>query len=57
MFCWPLLLPAGVHWLDGSLHVARKDRHHDEWDRPVEPDDPYGPGLESFDDMTGDQER
>jgi hypothetical protein len=25
-----------VRWVDGRLHVARKDRHHDEWDRPVE---------------------
>jgi hypothetical protein len=26
-----------VHWVDGSLHVARKERHHDEWDPPIEP--------------------
>jgi hypothetical protein len=29
---------------NGRLHVARKERHPDEWDRPVEPYDPYGPG-------------
>jgi hypothetical protein len=45
-----------VRWVDSTLHVARKERHPDEWDRPVEPYDPYGPGLESFDDVTGDQE-
>ena len=33
-----------VHGVDGSLHVARKERQPDEWDRPVEPYDPYGPG-------------
>ena len=27
------------------LHVARKERHHDEWDRPVEAYDSYGPGV------------
>jgi hypothetical protein len=29
--------------VDGRLHVARKARHHDEWDPPIEPYDPYGP--------------
>ncbi len=29
---------------DGRLHVARKAKHPDEWDPPVEPYDPYGPG-------------
>jgi hypothetical protein len=38
-----------VHWLDGSLHVARKERHPDEWDRPVEAYDPYGPGIDEED--------
>jgi hypothetical protein len=45
-----------VRNVSGRLHVARKERHPDEWDRPVEAYDPYGPGLESFDDVTGDQE-
>jgi hypothetical protein len=27
----------GVRWLDGSLHVVRKERHHDKWDPPIEP--------------------
>jgi len=35
-----------VRWVDGRLHVARKDRHPDEWDRPVEPHDRYGPPRE-----------
>jgi hypothetical protein len=26
------------------LYVARKPRHHDEWDPPIAPYDPYGPG-------------
>jgi hypothetical protein len=30
---------------DGQLHVARKPRHHDEWDPPIAPYDPYGPGT------------
>jgi hypothetical protein len=33
-----------VRCVSGRLQVARKERHHDEWDRPVEADDPYGPG-------------
>jgi len=44
-----------VRWVDGRLHVARKDRHHDEWDRPVEGYDP-GPGVEVLDDVTAFQE-
>src|SRR5947209_1002418 len=32
-----------VRWVNGSLHVARKERHHDEWDPPIEPSYPYGP--------------
>jgi hypothetical protein len=31
--------------VDGRLHVARKVRHHDEWDPKTEPYDPYGPGT------------
>jgi hypothetical protein len=27
---------------DSRLHVARKERHHDEWDPPIEPYDPTG---------------
>jgi hypothetical protein len=38
-----------VRWESGRLHVARKDRHHDEWDRPVEPYDSYGPGADEED--------
>jgi len=41
-----------VHWVDGSLHVARKDRHPDEWDRPVEAYDPCGPGVEELEPVT-----
>jgi hypothetical protein len=45
-----------VRWVSGPLHVARKDRHPDEWHRPVEAYDPYGPGVEVLDDVTGFQE-
>jgi hypothetical protein len=45
-----------VRWVDGRLHVARKERHPDEWDRPVEAYDPYGPGVEVLDDLAGFQE-
>jgi hypothetical protein len=31
-----------VRNVDGRLHVARKARHHDEWDPPIAPYDPYG---------------
>ena len=31
-----------VRSVDGSLHVARKPRYHDEWDPPTAPYDPYG---------------
>jgi hypothetical protein len=34
-----------VRNVDGRLHVARKERRHDEWDPPVEPYDLYGPGA------------
>ncbi len=30
----------------GVLHVARKAKHPDAWDPPVEPYDPYGPGVD-----------
>jgi hypothetical protein len=33
-----------VRNVDGRLHVARKPRRHDEWDPPIAPYDPYGPG-------------
>jgi hypothetical protein len=33
-----------VRNVDGRLHVARKERRPDEWDPPIKPDDPYGPG-------------
>jgi hypothetical protein len=29
-----------VRNVDGRLHVARKPRHHDEWDPPIEPFSP-----------------
>jgi hypothetical protein len=35
-----------VRNVDGRLHVARKPRHHDEWDPYVPPYDPYGLGCE-----------
>jgi hypothetical protein len=38
-----------VRNVDGRLHVARKPRHHDEWDPWVEPYDPYGPGVKEED--------
>jgi hypothetical protein len=28
--------------VEGRLHVARKPRHHDEWDLPIAPYDPTG---------------
>jgi hypothetical protein len=31
-----------VRIVDGRLHVARKPRHHDEWDPPIAPYDPTG---------------
>jgi hypothetical protein len=33
-----------VRNVDGRLHVARKERQ-DQWDPPIEPYDPYGPGA------------
>jgi hypothetical protein len=33
-----------VRNVEGRIHVARKPRHYDEWDRYVAPYDPYGPG-------------
>ncbi len=34
-----------VRNVDGRLHVARKARKPDEWDPPIAPYDPYGPGT------------
>ena len=31
-----------VRNVDGRLHIARKPRHHDEWDLPIAPYDPTG---------------
>jgi hypothetical protein len=45
-----------VRWVSGRLYAAREDRHHDEWDRPVEAYDPCGPGVEVLDDVMGFQE-
>ena len=30
---------------DGRLHIARKTKRHDDCDPPIEPYDPYGPGV------------
>jgi hypothetical protein len=38
-----------VRWVNGALQVARKERHPDEWDRPIAPYDPYGPGADEED--------
>jgi hypothetical protein len=38
-----------VRNVSGRLYVARKERHPDEWDRPVEAYDPYGPGVDEED--------
>jgi hypothetical protein len=35
-----------VRNVDGRLHIARKGRRHDDWDPPIPPYDPYGPGEE-----------
>ena len=32
-----------VRNVEGRIHLARKPRHHDEWDPPIAPYDPYGP--------------
>jgi hypothetical protein len=34
-----------VRNVDGRLHVSRKARKPDEWDPPITPYDPYGPGT------------
>jgi hypothetical protein len=34
-----------VRNVEGRLHIARKPRQYDEWDRYVPPYDPYGPGA------------
>jgi hypothetical protein len=39
-----------VRNVEGRLHIARKPRHHDEWDPHFEPYDPYGPGAHVIDD-------
>jgi len=41
-----------VRNVDGRLHVARKARKPDEWDPPIAPYDPYGPGQPVTDDTT-----
>jgi len=35
-----------VRCVEGRLHVSRKVRKPDEWDRPTPAYDPYGPGEE-----------
>jgi hypothetical protein len=35
--------------VEGRLHVARKERRPAEWDPPIAPFDPYGPGEEVID--------
>jgi hypothetical protein len=37
-----------------GLHIARKPQKPDEWDPPIEPYDPYGPGA-SVSDYVGDE--
>ena len=37
-----------VRNVDGRLHIARKEHHHDEWDPPVEPYDPCEPDMVSM---------
>jgi hypothetical protein len=47
-----------VRNVDGPLHVARKPRHHDEWDPPITPYDPYDPGTDvsaDVDFVSGDE--
>jgi hypothetical protein len=45
-----------VRNVDGRLHVARKPRHHDEWDPPIPAYDPHGPGAsKDFDVITDAQ--
>jgi hypothetical protein len=39
-----------VRSVEGRLHVARKPRHHDQWDPYIPPYDPYGPGGDAFTD-------
>src|SRR5437773_12356102 len=34
-----------VRVVDGQLRLARKERFHDDGDLPVEPYDPYAPGV------------
>jgi len=36
--------------VDGRLHIAREERHPDEWDLAVEAYDPDGPGDGFIDD-------
>jgi hypothetical protein len=43
-----------VRCVEGRLHVARKPRQYDEWDRYVPPYDPYGPGASVSDDAFTD---
>ena len=37
-----------VRNVDGRLHIARNEHHHDEWDPPVEPYDPCEPDMVSM---------
>jgi hypothetical protein len=43
-----------VRNVDGRLRVARKPRHHDGWDPPIAPYDPYGPGIDVSADVSAD---
>ena len=36
--------------VEKRLHVARKPRRHNQWDLPLPPTIPYGPGDEFIDD-------
>ena len=39
-----------VRNVEGRIHIARKERRHDEWDPPIPVYHPYGPGDEFIDD-------
>ena len=40
-----------VRAVEGRLHIARKEKSPDEWDPPVVPYDPYGPGSAGSDEI------
>jgi hypothetical protein len=40
--------------VDGQIRIACKARYHDDRDPPIEPYDPYGPGVAVTDDAIDD---